>query len=209
MKNKEIISGVVGAVCFGVPYTMLSIALVPSLIVGAAASVASTLILSDIKPKDTLKNSNKSLYEKVIEAKKQNKIVESFISKVQNSDTKQNIKEINETTTKILNVIEKDYKKGNRLNNFFDYYLPVLIKILTKYDEIENQKLVSKEGKGFITKADKMIKDTNAAYKQILSSLYQDDITDADADMKVYNLMLKADGMDPDNLLMKGDEDGK
>ena len=54
-----------------------------------------------------------------------------------------------------------------------------------------------------------MIKDTNAAYKQILSSLYQDDITDADADMKVYNLMLKADGMDPDNLLMKGDEDGK
>lgn len=209
MKNKEIISALIGGACFAIPYAGLSIALIPSLAVGAAASVASSLILSDIKLKDTLKNSDKTLYEKVNTAKGQNKIILGFIPKIQNSDTKKNLKEINETITKILNVIEKDYKKGDRLNNFFDYYLPVLIKILNKYDEIENQKLVSKEGKNFITKADKMIDDTNAAFKQVLASLYQDDITDADADMNVYNLMLKADGMDPDNLLMKGDEDGK
>lgn len=209
MKNKEIISALVGGACFAIPYAGLSIALIPSLAIAAAASVASSLILSDIKPKDTLKNNNKTLYEKVNTAKGQNKIILGFITKIQNSDTKKNLKEINETITKILNVIEKDYRKAERLNNFFDYYLPVLIKILNKYDEIENQKLVSKEGKNFITKADKMINDTNSAFKQLLSSLYQDDITDADADMNVYNLMLKADGMDPDNLLMKGDEDGK
>ena len=209
MKNKEIISALVGGACFAIPYAGLSIALIPSLAIGAAASVASSLILSDIKPKDTLKNNNKTLYEKVNTAKGQNKIILGFITKIQNSDTKKNLKEINETITKILNVIEKNYRKAERLNNFFDYYLPVLIKILNKYDEIENQKLVSKEGKNFITKADKMINDTNSAFKQLLSSLYQDDITDADADMNVYNLMLKADGMDPDNLLMKGDEDGK
>ena len=55
-----------------------------------------------------------------------------------------------------------------------------------------------------------MISDTNTAFKTILSSLYQNDIIDADADMKVYNLMLKADGIAGDNLIMKGsDEDEK
>ena len=34
--------------------------------------------------------------------------------------------------------------------------------------------------------------------------LYQKDIIDADADMKVYDLMLKADGIVDDNLIMKG-----
>ena len=83
--------------------------------------------------------------------------------------------------------------------------MPVLVKIVNRYDEIENQRLVSSEGKNFMTKADKMIKGTNDAFKTILSSLYQKDIIDADAEMKVYDMMLKADGIVGDNLIMKGD----
>ena len=55
-------------------------------------------------------------------------------------------------------------------------------------------------------KADKMISDTGIAFESILSSLYQRDIIDADADMKVYELMMKADGIVGDNLLMKGSD---
>ncbi len=55
-------------------------------------------------------------------------------------------------------------------------------------------------------KADKMINDTNKAFEMILASLYQKDIIDADADMKVYDLMLKADGITGDNLMMKGSD---
>ena len=57
-----------------------------------------------------------------------------------------------------------------------------------------------------MTKADKMISDTNKAFETILSNLYQNDIIDADADMKVYDLMLKADGIVDDNLIMKGSD---
>ena len=94
-----------------------------------------------------------------------------------------------------------------KINNFFDYYLPVLIKIIGKYDEVENQKLKSKEGKEFLEKADKMIADTKKAFSTILDSLYQNDIMDADAEMKVYNTMLKADGIVDDNPIMKGSDD--
>ena len=47
------------------------------------------------------------------------------------------------------------------------------------------------------------------SFKTILSSLYQNDIMDADADMKVYDMMLKADGIVGDNLIMEGSEDNE
>ena len=42
----------------------------------------------------------------------------------------------------------------------------------------------------------KILKATNKAFKRILNSLYQSDIVDADAEMKVLNTMLTADGFD-------------
>ena len=116
---------------------------------------------------------------------------------------------IHDTVIKILDVVEKEPKKGKRIDNFFDYYLPVLLKIVKSYDEIENQKLVSKEGKAFMNKADKMIEETKEAFETILSGMYQKDLMDADAEMKVYDLMLKADGIGGDNLMKGSDKDEK
>lgn len=206
MKNKEVVSALVGASFFAVPYLGLSIALAPALAIGAAAFGASELVLSSFKSKETLKDTNRTLYQRVQDAKKQNKEILSLIPKVESGDTRKNLNEIHSTVDKILTTIENSPNKANRLNNFFDYYLPVLIKIVNRYDEVENQKLVSKEGKDFMVKADKMIEGTNNAFESILSSLYQKDIMDADADMKVYDMMLKADGIVDDNPIMKGSD---
>lgn len=206
MKNKEIISAVVGSTFFAIPYLGLSITLAPALAIGAAAFGASELVLSGVKTKELLKDTNKPLYLKINKARKQNKEILSLIPKVESVETKKNLKEIHDTVEKILLTVESNPKKANKIDNFFEYYLPVLIKIVNKYDEVENQKLVSSEGKEFMTKADKMIGDTNNAFETILSNLYQNDIIDADADMKVYNLMLKADGIVDDNLIMKGSD---
>ncbi len=205
MNNKEIVSAVVGSAFFAVPYLGLSIALAPSLVIGCAAFGASELVMQGLK-KESLKEIDPPLYLKINTAKKQNKEILDLIPKVEKEKTKQNLNEINDTVNKIIDVVEKNPKKASRIDNFFDYYLPVLIKIVNRYDEIENKNLISKEGKEFMQKADKMIVDTNNAFKTILSSLYQKDIMDADAEMKVYELMMKADGITPDNLLMKGSE---
>ena len=206
MKNKEIVSAVLGSAFFAVPYLGLSIALAPSLVIGCAAFGASELVFSGIKGKERLKDTNRPLYLKISTAKKQNKEILDLIPKVEKSETKKNLNDIHDSVKEIIDVVENNPKKASRIDNFFDYYLPVLIKIVNRYDEIENKKLVSKEGKTFMEKADKMINDTNKAFKTILSSLYQKDIMDADAEMKVYELMMKADGITPDNLLMKGSD---
>lgn len=207
MKNKEIVSAIVGASFFAFPYLGLSVALIPSLVMGASAFGASELVFSGFKRKVPLKESNRTLYEKITTAKKQNKEILSLVPKVEKELTRVNLNEIHDTVSKIIKVVENDSKKEKMLNNFFDYYLPVLTKIVNRYDEIENQKLISNDGKSFMTKADKMISDTNKSFKTILSNLYEDDIMDADADMKVYNLMLKADGIVEDNIVKGGVED--
>lgn len=206
MKNKEIISAVVGSGFFAIPYLGLSVALVPSLVIGCVAFGASELILADKKTHEFLKDSDYDLYKKINIAKKQNKEILMLIPKVEKEETRQSLNDIHTTVAKIINVVEKNPKKAEKIDNFFDYYLPVLIKIVNRYDEIENQNLVSKEGKSFITKADKMIAETSKAFETILASLYQKDLIDADAEMKVYDLMLKADGIVGDNLLMKGSD---
>ena len=206
MKNNKIISAIVGSSFFAVPYLGINVALVPSLLIGCAAFASSELIFSGLKPKATLKNDNKPLYIKIENTKKQNKNILDLILQIESEDTKKSLNSIHTTVSKIIRIIETEPKKADGMNNFFDYYLPVLDKIVHRYDEIENQKLISKEGKTFMQKADKMIKDTDIAFKTILSNLYQDDIMDADADMKVYNMMLKADGITSDNQLMKGSD---
>ena len=207
MENKkEIISAVIGGTFFAIPYLGLSITLAPALAIGAAAFGASELVLSGFKTKEILKDTNRSLYLKLNKAKKQNKEIHNLISKVESDATKKNLNNIYDTVNKIVATVEENPKKANSLGNFFDYYLPVLIKIVNKYDEVENQKLDSSEGKEFMVKADKMISDTNKAFETLLSNLYEKDIIDADADMKVYNIMLKADGIVDDNLIMKGSD---
>ena len=209
MKNKEITSAILGSTFFAIPYLGLSVALAPSLVIGGCAFLASELMFSGVKTKEKLKNTNRSLYQKIGEARKEQKQIKNLIPKVEKTETKQDLKEINETINKILEEVEKNPKKEKSLNNFFDFYLPVLIKITTRYDEIENTRLSSIDEKTFMTKAEKIIKDTNKAFKTILSNLYQKDIMDTDADMKVYELMLKADGIVEDNIIKKGEQDEK
>lgn len=208
MKNKDVVSAIVGSTFFAVPYLGLSIALAPALAIGCVAFGASELVLSGIKGKETLKDTDRDLYLKVNRAKKQSKEILALIPKVESVETRKNLSEIHETVNKIISTVESKPKVAKKINNFFEYYLPVLIKIVNKYDEVENQKLKSKDGKDFMIKADKMISDTKKAFATILDSLYQSDIMDADADMKVYNLMLKADGITGDEL-MKGSDDSE
>ena len=206
MKNKDIASAIIGGSFFAIPYLGLSITLVPSLAIGVMAYAASELVLSGVKGEVTLKEKNRTLYEKVTLAKKQNKEIKALIPKVELVETRKNLSRIHETVNKIIETTEKNPDKGRRLNNLFDYYLPILIKIVDKYDEVENKRLNSKDGKEFMKKADKTIADTANAFDTILANLYQKDIMDTDADMKVYELMLKADGIAGDNIMTKGSE---
>lgn len=206
MKNKEIISGVIGASFFAVGYLGLSIAVLPSLAVGAGAYVASELLFSNKKKE--IDSKNMTLNEKIAIARKQNKHLNEMIKEIEDDKVKEHLKNITESSTKIVNTIEKNKIDNKTSNKFLDYYLPVCVNILDRYDDIENQELTSNDSKKFMKNSNKIIEETASAFKKILNSLYQNDIENNEAEMKVYNQMLKSDGYNSSELNVKdGDLD--
>ena len=105
MKNKDIISGFVGGAFFAVPYLGLSLALGPALAIGTIAFGASELVLSGINGKESLKDTDKELYQKLMKAKQQNKEINNLISKVELNYTKSNLREIHDIVDKIIETI--------------------------------------------------------------------------------------------------------
>ncbi|MBR1416596.1 MAG: 5-bromo-4-chloroindolyl phosphate hydrolysis family protein [Bacilli bacterium] len=206
MKYKDSVSAVIGGAFFAVPYLALAVDIVPSLLIGAAAFAAGELVFTQ-KKNLTLKESNRNLYDTLQNAKKQNKHIVEMIPLIEDDEIKKELNEINESVTKIIDTITKNPKKVETIGNFFDYYLPVTIKIIDRYDEIENQKLSSSESKKFLNSTNKMVKEINKSYKKVLSELYKSDIVDTDAEMKVLDSLLKADGFNDADIDVSKEED--
>ena len=57
----------------------------------------------------------------------------------------------------------------------------------------------TEDSKKFMESTQKMVKKINEAFKKQLSNLYQSDMIDTDAEMKVFDTMLKSDGYDVDD----------
>lgn len=205
MKNSEIVSAVVGGTFFAVPYLALAVPLAPSLAIGAAAFVAGELVFRTDYVK-TLKETNISLYNVLQNAKKQNKHILEMIPKIDDDGIKKNLKEINDTVDKIIKTIEKNPEKEKKLKNFFDYYLPVTIKLVDRFDEIEDQNISSKDSKKFYENTSKTIEEIDSVFKKFLNSLYESDMLDTNVEIKVLNSMLKSDGLDSNSINVKEDK---
>lgn len=206
MKHKDTISAFIGSAFFAVPYLALSLPILPSVLIGASAFVAGELILT--KNKKTLKEENFNLYKVLENAKKQNKRIIEAKSYINNYEIKAYLTSINESTSKIIKAIEKTPKKIKNIDNFFDYYLPITVKIINRYDEIENNDLSSKDSKKFMSSTINMLASIDKAFKNILNNLYQKEIIDMSAEMKVFSSMLKADGFNENELEVKEDNNG-
>lgn len=166
--------------------------LLPSLAIGAAAFGAGELIF---RKKDPETEKSKNTFAKTIsDAKDKNYQIEKIVPLLEDPELVENVKSINKTATKIINAVEKNPNKMEKVEKFFDYYLPVTISILKHYDEIENQKLDTEESKKFMESTRKMAKKIKDAFEKQLSNLYQSDMIDTDAEMKVFETMLKSDG---------------
>lgn len=205
MKNSEIASAIVGGAFFAVPYLALSIPILPSLAIGACAFAAGELVFrKDVVP--TLKEANLTLYQTLENAKKQNKHILEMIPLIEDDKIKKNLNEINDSVSKIIKTIEKDSSKEKLIKNFFDYYLPVTVKLVDRFDEIENQKINSSDTKEFNESTIKMIEEINGVFKMFLNNLYKSDMLDTNVEIKVLNSMLKSDGLGKNEIKVEEDK---
>ena len=193
MKKGYIYSAVLGGAFFAVPYLALGINLIPSLAISAAAYGAGTLIFKD-KTKFDISSEHKNINEIIKEAKEMTSQLNSISKQLEDKKLIENVNQICNTSNKIIDTLSKKPEKLGQARNFLNYYLPVTIKILSRYDEIENQKLNTKESEKFMKSVLDMTEKIKDAFNEQLNNMYQSEMIDTDAEIKVFEGMLKSDG---------------
>ncbi len=208
MKKKYIFSGLIGGGFFAASYLLLNLGLAPSLITSVAALGASSLIFKSDYDLDDLGIDNAKEYLELLQESEKNVTkLKQMKDKIQNTDIRGKIININKTTDKIIKVLHKKPDKISSASKFLNYYLPVTIKILERYDEIEEQKLNSLSSRDFENKVNQMISNIEIAFDNQLNNLYNEEFIDTNAEIKVFEAMLKSDGLLGESINTKKDGD--
>lgn len=194
MKKEYIYSCLLGGTFFAVPYLACGLAALPSAAIGVAAYGAGILIFRDKKKIDISDNFEMEDRIAIKKAKELTIKMQNISKQLESPQLVQNVKSIVGTTNKIIETVEKKPEKIKKVRNFVNYYLPVTMKILERYDEIENQRLNTKDSKKFMSSVEDMIAKIKAAFEEQLSNIYQTEMVDTDAELKVFESMLKSDG---------------
>ena len=208
MKNRYILSGIIGSGFFAVPYLALNIPLLPSLGVGALAFGAMTLATKE-SPLDKLGNGNFGVYKTLLINSGQYVRELKRISKLIGDKTvREYVNEIASISEKITNRLSKTPEKISQATNFLNYYLPITLKILKKYEEIENENLSSIEVKNFKERVTSLLSDIKNAFDMQLNNLYTTDMVDIDAEMRVFEKVLRSDGLLGESIKKDSDKNG-
>lgn len=194
MKKEYIYSCLLGGTFFAVPYLACGLAALPSAAIGVAAYGAGILIFRDKKKINISDNFEMEDRIAIKKAKELTIKMQNISKQLESPQLVQNVKSIVGTTNKIIETVEKKPEKIKKVRNFLNYYLPVTMKILERYDEIENQRLNTKDSKKFMSSVEDMIAKIKAAFEEQLSNIYQTEMVDTDAELKVFESMLKSDG---------------
>ena len=208
MKKQYIYSLALGGAFFAVPYLALGISALPAAAIGVAAYGAGNLIFKDRTKLDISDDITFDDKEALRTAQDMIKNLRDISKKLENMNLIKNTNEICDTSEKIINTVIDKPEKIKKIRNFLNYYLPVTYKILERYDEIENQKLNTSETKKFMSSVEDMISKIKNAFEQQLSNIYQTEMIDTDAELKVFETMLKSDGF-IDNIDFNMNEENK
>ncbi|MBR1884325.1 MAG: 5-bromo-4-chloroindolyl phosphate hydrolysis family protein [Clostridia bacterium] len=192
MKKKYILSSILALIIFAISYTYLSLDLLLSLAVGIGSYYGAYLIIPN---KKVLIEETKSLDEIIDYGYDRIKEIREVLNKLEEETIKKNFRAVCESTEKILVEIKNKPKKANQIKNFLSYYLPISVKILNQYDEVENQRLTSEDSKKFMEKVLSLSEKVKEATKNQLNSMYNEELINTSADIKVFETMLKSDGL--------------
>ena len=104
-------------------------------------------------------------------------------------------------------IVEKIFERAQKhpeiipdLNRLMDYYLPMTVKLLNAYEEMDSQPVQGEN----ITSSKKEIEETidtlNVAFEKLLDSIFEDTAMDVSSDISVLNTVLAQEGLTEDEL---------
>lgn len=205
MKGGPILSGVLGVAIGGACFAALEMAALPAVVVGLVTFGASNMIFSTGSSASGSENqamvlksegTDEDEFTKIItQANKDSARIYAMRNRIDNEEVVAKIEKVHGLVTKIIATIKKSPEKYRKADKFFSYYLPTTITLLNKYDEIENQGVSTEEMAAFMVKTSAMLDKIEIAFQEQLNALFASDMLDANAEMKLFDTMLKSDGI--------------
>ena len=85
--------------------------------------------------------------------------------------------------------------KIKQLEEFFNYYMPLIVKILNSYRRIESNELTGENATETKNQVSSIIPLIKKAFEKELDYMFTDEMLDITSDIKVLELMLSTDGL--------------
>lgn len=110
-------------------------------------------------------------------------------------DVSNKIFKIEDLTGRILKRVEEHPSNVEDIKQLMKYYLPMTIKLLTAYAEMDEQQVKVDNIDKSKEEIENVLDSLNAAFNKLLDDLYKDTAWDISSDVSVLNAMLKREGL--------------
>ena len=110
-------------------------------------------------------------------------------------DISMELDKLGNISEQILNQVEKNPEKAQEVNKFIDHYLPITIKLINSYEELNNQVIQGDNIKNAKIEIEKSIDLINKAFENLLDDLFEDVVLDISTDISVLKTLFKQEGL--------------
>ena len=105
------------------------------------------------------------------------------------------LKQLEILTQRIFDYVRQHPEDLRQIRQFLNYYLPTTIKLLEQYVVLQNQGLRTGNIDEGMTKIETMLEKIITAFQQQLDSLFENDVVDITAEIKVMEKMMASEGL--------------
>lgn len=102
---------------------------------------------------------------------------------------------IERLTAQIFDCVRKNPKKLSQIRQFLNYYLPTTIKLMEQYVTLQNQSLKTENITEGMQKIEDLLDKVIVAFQRQLDSLFESDVVDITADIRVMEQMMASEGL--------------
>lgn len=102
-------------------------------------------------------------------------------------------------SNQILVQVEKNPNKIQEVNKFINHYLPITIKLINSYKDINNQVVQGENIENAKLEIEKSIDLINSAFENLVDDLYEDVVLDISTDISVLKTLFKQEGLTEDD----------
>ncbi|WP_294375073.1 5-bromo-4-chloroindolyl phosphate hydrolysis family protein [uncultured Clostridium sp.] len=113
------------------------------------------------------------------------------------------LSELEELTRNIMNNVKNNPQKLPLVKKFFNHYLPISLKLINSYKELDEQTIEVENIKRAKKEIENSLSLINTAFKRLLDDLFEDVVMDVSSDISVLETLFSQEGLTEDDFNKK------